>query len=220
MGRKEPRIILMVKKPTTSTRTRSNYFIDASLFISALVAILTGMYFLYLPIGGYQGGRNATFGITLLFERGTWDLLHMWSGVAMILIAAIHIPFHWGWIKNMVRKVVSGAMGRKTGMSTRSRANLILNALLALGFLLAAISGVALLFSPHFRGINNTGASYLLISRATWDMLHTWSSVLMALTALLHLAIHWRWILNVTSKILGGSSKARGFAITPSIETS
>ncbi len=62
--------------------TRRNWEIDASLFISAILASLSGIYFLYFVTGGYQGGRNPQYGVVFLFERHTWDLIHTWTGVA------------------------------------------------------------------------------------------------------------------------------------------
>jgi len=40
-----------------------------------------------------------------------------------------------------------------------------------------------------------------LFLRSTWDVIHTWSGVVMIITALLHFSIHWRWITKVTEKI-------------------
>ncbi len=57
------------------------------LCVSGLVTALTGIYFLFLPNGGYQGGRNAAYATTLLFSRGTWRDLHTWTGVTMLALA-------------------------------------------------------------------------------------------------------------------------------------
>ncbi|NTU63828.1 MAG: hypothetical protein HGB05_10610, partial [Chloroflexi bacterium] len=54
-----------------SHKTRTNWLIDAAVFGSALIAALSGIYFLFLPSGGYQGGRNALYGVTILFQRPT-----------------------------------------------------------------------------------------------------------------------------------------------------
>jgi len=40
----------------------------------------------------------------------------------------------------------------------------------------------------------------LLISRSSWDLVHTWSGVIMISAAVVHFAIHWRWVVNVTSR--------------------
>jgi hypothetical protein len=42
----------------------------------------------------------------------------------------------------------------------------------------------------------------ILFSRITWDLIHTWSSVTLILAGLLHFAIHWKWALKVTRKVL------------------
>jgi ABC-type transporter Mla subunit MlaD len=52
-----------------SMQTRKNWLIDAAVFVGGIVAALSGIYFLFLPSGGYQGGRNPTYGITFLFDR-------------------------------------------------------------------------------------------------------------------------------------------------------
>ena len=54
-----------------STQTRNNYFIDSFLFTGGVIAALSGVYFLFLPVGGYKGGRNPMYGITILFDRHT-----------------------------------------------------------------------------------------------------------------------------------------------------
>ena len=59
-----------------SKQTKNNWLLDAGLFISAVLAALSGIYFLYLPVAGFQGGRNPMYGITILFTRDGWDALH------------------------------------------------------------------------------------------------------------------------------------------------
>ena len=85
----------MLKTKTLSKQTRNNWLIDFALFSGAVVSAITGIYFLFLPVGGFQGGRNPIYGVTILFERETWDDLHTWFGIAMILAAVIHITIHF-----------------------------------------------------------------------------------------------------------------------------
>ncbi|NPV57155.1 MAG: DUF4405 domain-containing protein [Anaerolineae bacterium] len=171
-----------------SKQTRNNWLIDASLAIAALVAALSGIYFLYLPNGGFQGGRNPMYGVTLFFERHTWDLLHTWSGVAMIAAALIHFSIHWQWVVGMVRRVWKEITGRGSMLNARGRFNVWLDAGVAVSFALSAASGVYFLIFP---------ASHNFV----WDMIHTWSSVTMIILALVHFAIHWQWVVKVTRRI-------------------
>ncbi|MGD8904110.1 MAG: hypothetical protein PVI67_11135, partial [Anaerolineae bacterium] len=69
----------MSKPIRMSMQTRANWLIDVAVFIGGILAGLSGVYFLYLPSGGYQGGRNPMYGITIFFERHTWSDLHVWG---------------------------------------------------------------------------------------------------------------------------------------------
>jgi hypothetical protein len=188
-----------MKTKLVSRQTQSNWWIDASLFTGGLLAALTGIYFLFLPVGGYQGGRNPQYGLRVLFERSTWDDLHTWSGVAMIAFAVVHLIIHWSWVVNMSRRIFRELITRRESLNWRGRWNLILNVIVGLSFSLAAISSVYFLYFPG--GSNSAAASTVIFTRTAWDMLHTWSGTVLILAALVHFAIHWRWVTKVTSKI-------------------
>lgn len=193
----------MRKLVTLSMQTRINWLIDATVFMGALLASLTGVYFLFIPSGGYQGGRNPTYGLTILFQRQTWDDLHTWGGVLMIIAVAVHFSYHWSWVTMMARRMISSIKSTGAHMSKGARVNLLVDIVLACSFLVAALSGVYLLFAPAggYQGGGNPGWDpNFLFARTTWDVVHTWSGVLMILSAVLHFVIHWRWIVNVTAR--------------------
>jgi hypothetical protein len=186
----------IVTKPIRlSKQTRANWLVDAALFLGGLLAALSGIYFLFLPSGGYRGGRNPFYGIKILFERHTWSDLHLVTGVVMIAAVIVHVVIHWRWVKMMARRMVAGLTTGSVSMSRAARWNLVLDAVVALAFVVCALSGLYFLFVP---GGHGTTASGLLFSRVTWDLIHTWSGVVLILAAAIHLAIHWRWIKNVT----------------------
>ena len=74
----------MSKPIRMSMPTRLNWLIDAVVVVGGILAGLSGIYFLYLPSGGYQGGRNPMYGVTILFGRHTWEDVHLWGGVLMM----------------------------------------------------------------------------------------------------------------------------------------
>ena len=84
----------MSKPIRMSRQTRMNWVIDAAVFLGGIVAALSGIYFLFLPSSGYQGGRNPAYGITILFDRHSWSDLHTWGGVIMIAAIAVHFAIH------------------------------------------------------------------------------------------------------------------------------
>lgn len=188
-----------MKKSRVSNQTRNNWLIVFLLTVSGLLVTFSTLYFLFLPNGGYQGGRNSTYGIMIIFTRTTWDLIHTWAGVVMIAIAAIHIPLHWSWIVRMTRHIFSILLGKCESMNARGQFNLLINGLIGVSGVIAALSSFYFLFFP---GSQNNSISFIF-SRAIWDVIHTWSGVIMIAAAILHFAIHWRWVLKVAGKLIG-----------------
>jgi hypothetical protein len=193
----------MSKPIRMSMQTRTNWLIDAAVFLGGIVAALSGVYFLFLPSGGYQGGRNPAYGITILFDRYSWSDLHVWGGVIMIAAIAVHFVIHWQWVKMMVRRMIGAMRSKGVTFSKGAKINVAIDALVAASFLVCALSGIYFLFAPSggFQGGQNAGWDpNWLFSRTTWDLIHTWSGVVSIAAAVVHFAIHWRWVKNVTMR--------------------
>jgi hypothetical protein len=119
----------------------------------------------------------------------------------MIAAVVVHFTIHWGWVKMMSRRIVNATRSRGSKLSQGAIINVAVDVAVALSFLLCAVSGIYFLFAPSggFQGGSNPGWDPgFLFSRTTWDLLHTWSGVVLIVTALIHFAIHWRWVKNVT----------------------
>jgi hypothetical protein len=180
------------KKRVFSVQTRNNLLIDLSLLMSGLISVLSGVYFLIFPIGGYQGGRNPYYGIEIAFTRHTWDDIHTWSSVIIIALAALHIPLHWDWIIKMTKNGFRTLTGRGN-LNKYGLFNLAINLLFGLSGFICALSGLYFLLVPlEYRG--------LIFNQNVWDLVHTWSGVVMISAGILHLGIHWKWITKVTKK--------------------
>jgi hypothetical protein len=188
-------------------QVRRNWKVDLGLFLAALGASLTGVYFLILPFGGYQGGRNPFYGITFLFERETWDLLHTWTGVAMIAAALIHLVLHWSWISGSTKRVSSDVFRRSKQLSLKSRINIAVDLIVAIGFFLTALSGVYFLLGPA--GLPSRSFPQFIFNAPTWDLIHTWGFVAMAAGVMVHIALHWNWIASVSGRLLKPSRKIK-----------
>lgn len=186
-----------------SRQTRTNWLIDTAVFLGAVFSIFSGIYFLVLP-DGYEGGRNTWYGVVLLFTRQTWTDIHLWGGVLMIMAVTVHFTLHWNWVKMMARRLRRAVACREDCFSRGAKINVAVDALIALGFLVTAVSGLYFLFAPvsggYQGGRNPLWDAGWLFSRTTWDLLHTWSAVIMIMAAMLHFVIHWRWIVNVTRR--------------------
>ena len=179
-----------------SKQTKQNWQINAFLFMSAILASLSGIYFMYFP-EGYQGGRNPLYNVTILFTRQTWDLVHTWTGVAMVMIAIVHLAIHWRWVKSMSKKVWREFLAGSSKLSRFGKFNVVINLTIALSGLVTAITGIYFLFDLSKGNVN---ATWFLFNRTTWDLIHTWAGVVMVISAILHFAIHWKWITKVTKR--------------------
>ena len=188
-----------MRNSRVSNQTRNNWFIVLVLTVSGLLITFSTFYFLFLPSGGYQGGRNPAYGIVIIFTRTTWDLIHTWAGVVIIAIAAIHIPLHWSWIVRMTKYIFTILIGQCKGMNALGKFNLLVNGLIGVSGVIATLSSLYFLFFP---GSQNNSSS-LIFTRSVWDVIHTWSGVIMIAAAILHFAIHWRWVFKVAGKLVG-----------------
>jgi hypothetical protein len=184
-----------MRKSNLSTKLRYNWLIDALLFLGALLAVLTGIYFLVYPVGGYMGGRNPDYGVIFIFGRETWEALHDWTGIAMIAAALIHIVFHWKWILGTLKRIFRTVSHKAERFGNRLFWTIVVDAFIAIGFLLSAISGLYFFFAIK-------DANWLLLD-TTWDTIHTWSSDVMIMAAFIHILLHWDWIKNITAKMFG-----------------
>jgi preprotein translocase subunit SecY len=182
-----------------SKQTQKQWWINTVLFTSAVLAALSGVYFLYLPMGGFQGGRNPMYNVQILFTRQIWDDLHTWGGVVMIVVAVIHFVFHWSWVVSMARRAWNELSGKGSSMNSRGRWNLILNTIVAVSFVLSAISGIYFLFVSSGRRLADP---MILFNRTTWDLIHTYAGITLIATAVVHFVIHWKWVTKVTGKMV------------------
>ena len=178
-------------------KLRQNWWIDALLGLSALIAILSSLYFLIYPVGGYQGGRNPYYNAVLVFNRSTWDLLHTWSGLGMILAALIHILIHWDWIIGTLGRSLQVILRKRKPFGLRLSYNIILDAIIALSFLVCTLSSFYFLAYPD----GGPASPVIFFTKTTWDLIHSWSGVVMTITAVLHFTLHWKWITNITGKM-------------------
>jgi len=92
--------------------------IGAVNLVAGLVILLSSIYFLYLPSGGFEGGRNAARDPGFLFSRTTWDLIHTWSAVTFIGAVVLHFWIHWGWVSKVTSRLLAPRRRQSTASSS------------------------------------------------------------------------------------------------------
>jgi hypothetical protein len=85
-----------------------------------------------------------------------------------------------------------------------------------LALLLEAVSGFILWIAlPRGDGFRFRGSGSRMahesfgFSRETWLDIHDWAGVALIVILLVHLLLHWRWVLSVTRRVIRGPSGER-----------
>ena len=82
-------------------KAKLNLLVDILNFFAFLITAVSGLvlYFV-LSISGFKGGRAAVFKSDFLgIERGLWKSIHIYVGIAMIVIVIIHLILHLNYIE-------------------------------------------------------------------------------------------------------------------------
>ena len=95
---------------------------------------------------------------------------------------------------------------------SKTQLNYLLDAVIAVAFIASTLSGIVFLFagSGGYQGGRNPAfqTEILGIGRAIWSDLHTWVSLVMIAGVLIHLVLHWDWIVCMTKRTFQGSHRA------------
>ena len=179
------------------------------LSVSGLVSTLTGIYFLFLSPGGYQGGRNPDYGTTFLFSRGTWTDVHTWSGVVVVIVGIVHLALHWRWVAEMLKRAAAVLLGRRKPIARRVWARVLVVPAVAMPLFVVTASSLYFLFNPGggHDGLG-VGETSFLFSRSTWNLLHTWGAVVFIGAVVVHIAMRWKWLARVTPSVFRAKTAA------------
>jgi hypothetical protein len=70
--------------------------------------------------------------------------------------------------------------------------------LLVLSGLAEAVSGFVLWFAlPSGGGRGRLGLTYLGLTRHTWTDIHDWVAIALTVIVIVHLIIHWKWLVQM-----------------------
>ena len=89
-------------------------------------------------------------------------------------------------------------------MMSKAKLNYLIDVIIGLSFIVAALSGIVLFFAPSgYQGGRNTYylQPVLFLNTHTWSTLHTWGSMAMIAGVGAHLVLHWNWMICMTRKL-------------------
>ena len=162
--------------------TKRNFWLDVTVFAALLVTTITGLL-LWLVV------PHKLDIVFLGFSRSIWLAAHISSGVVVLAGIVIHIARHWGWLKALRGRPLSG-------MPERLRANRIVDRILWITFITNNVFG-AIVWMLHF-------GDDIYIVRVP-DRLHVVFGVVCTILMIVHLALHWKWITSTIQRHIHGN---------------
>ena len=124
---------------------------------------------------------------------------HEWWGVGIAAFIAVHVLLHWAWVAAAVQRFFHG-------LRAAPRLNAIVDAGLYLAFITAIFSGLvlsrAVLPALGLRGYNTP----------FWLDLHIQATNVSMALAVVHLALHWRWLLLAVRRTMSSAGGRLGAA--------
>lgn len=119
--------------------------------------------------------------------KATGVTAHEWLGIGIGAAFIVHILLHWQWVASITQRFF-----RK--IKTEPRINYILNAGLFVCFTTSIFSGLMISHAVlPFLGLEAAGSAF-------WKSLHFTSSDVSVWLVALHVALHWRWIVNAVKR--------------------
>jgi hypothetical protein len=89
------------------SKTKLNYWLDVVIGLAFLISAATGIAFLFLGSGGYQGGRNLAYQTVFLgLPREVWKDLHTLGSLVMTVGVGVHLVLHANWITCVTKRLM------------------------------------------------------------------------------------------------------------------
>ncbi|MFN8458750.1 MAG: DUF4405 domain-containing protein [Anaerolineae bacterium] len=119
--------------------------------------------------------------------KATGEAAHEWLGVGLAAAFIIHILLHWEWVIVITRRFFQK-------IKSEPRINYLLNAGLFICFTTIIFSGLMISRSvlPFF-GLEAADTPF-------WKMLHLTAADISLWLVALHVALHWRWIVEAVKR--------------------
>jgi hypothetical protein len=151
------------------------------MLVASIILILTGtikFINLWLKLG------------SLDYITGSFSDLHDITGAILGILVVAHLILHRKWFVAMTKNLTKGIKWKKTTL------NYFVDLGMFISFLLVFITGIIKL--PSILASNeilfNISTELLII--------HDWSGIVLELMVLLHVILHWKWIVSTTKKVI------------------
>ena len=167
------------QKEIVMKTTKRNFWLDVTIFMALLITVITG-FLLWLAI------PHQLESVFLGYSRRDWVAAHISFGVVGLAGVACHIIWHWDWLKAL--------RGRRLDeMPNKVRANRVIDRIMWLTFIATNAFGV-IAWVLHY------GDQVYLVRMP--DRLHVVFGVLCTILMVIHLVLHWKWIVSTAQRCI------------------
>lgn len=216
-------------------KNRFNLLLDAAIFVAFVVTSFSGLLMKFALHGGPGGGSTTWMGLT----RQTWTDIHIWVGLIMVVGVVYHLVVHWSWIACVARRFLTKATGQSRVKLSVDVVMFLVFLVVSISGLVPWLSkaggsgpqgegnlnsSVAVSQSDN-TAVNNPGlrsrvarpegGNASLFSGHGLSEVHFITGLAMLALALLHLALHWKWLVQCTKHFIPASG-AKGACPLPS----
>ena len=115
---------------------------------------------------------------------------HEWLSLGVFVVLFVHLLFHMDWVIKTTKLAFTKPSWATTG-------SWVLNLLILISFTLAMLSGI-LISGDVLPALGLFADGYYF-----WDPVHAFSAKLLLALIIVHIVVHWRWILSFFKKKIG-----------------
>ncbi|MFA5761370.1 MAG: DUF4405 domain-containing protein [Dehalococcoidales bacterium] len=132
--------------------------------------------------------------------RFVWVDIHSWLSIALFLLIFVHLLLHWRWLIETTKRIASYISKNKKLIVEFYTAFITLFIL----FAFETLSGIIIwLIIPRGTGdyeemIAGIGRTFWGLQRNEWSDLHAWAAIAIVAIIVIHIIVHWRWIIYMT----------------------
>lgn len=83
----------------------------------------------------------------------------------------------------------------------KMKTNYIIDFLAFVSFVITAVSGLAIKFFMPSGVRQGRFQEFLGIQKGVWSQIHDWSGIILIVFVIIHLILHWDWIVCMTKSI-------------------
>jgi cytochrome b561 len=150
-----------------------------------------------------QQGLGPYGNVDSIFDwpRYLWVEYHSWISIILVIVILIHIFIHWDWFVDITKRIINNIKQKRIRITERY----ITASILFILFLFECLSGFVIwLIMPrgrdnYFEMIEGIGRTFWGLQRDVWSDLHAWVAIVIVAIVILHIAMHWRWVIRTTA---------------------